>query len=535
MSKGKEKTVFAREATGLVREIGWFTAVALVMSAVIGAGINVFAVQAFGYTSANNVSPLAMVLLAAVPFFCSAYCLGVMSSAMPRSGGPYVIISRAVTPAAGYLATWGSWVSIAFSVGLLADADIYVWGASFTVYGAISGNAGLVALGTALGTAVPEIVGGIIITLIITIIAALGVNIWGRVVQILFIIPVIGSIFTFGALLSHTAADLPAFWNAVFPGTYNEILANGASYAPTFAGSIAALPGVIFAYTAFYASSYVGGEVKNPKRNMVLSTVVGMLLIILFFVGYTGGLARAVGEQFLYGYAQLNGPGGIAFGQGVTGAPAILPLFAAIYTYSVPLLSFFVAVTGALWLLNDLPPFYLIATRSTFAWAFDRQFPEKFSEVNERFHSPVWSVVLCAVLALPMCVLFAVTPIYSLWYTTTIDLFTYLFICVAGLFFIKKFKAQYDKGMKLGGRGTLYFFAVVGIIFWLVLLFLLGEFILNPAISPYFAESTWTAAWEIILPILTFLVGAIVYAYFRHRNSKMGIDVNKIYGEIPPE
>jgi amino acid permease len=134
-----------------------------------------------------------------------------------------------------------------------------------------------------------------------------------------------------------------------------------------------------------------------------------------------------------------------------------------------------------------------------------------------------------------MCVLFAVTPVFSLWFTTTIDLFTYFFICVAGLFFIRKFKAQYDKANKVGGPATMYFFAFVGVIFWLVLFVFMGDFILNPAFGENVPATAAWVPWEFILPILTFVIGALVYVYYRHRNSKMGIDVNKIYAEIPPE
>jgi amino acid transporter len=528
MSKGKGKTVFAREATGLVREIGWFTALALVMSAVIGSGINGFAVSAYGYNApANTVSPLAMVLLAGIPFLCSAVCLGIMSSAMPRSGGPYVIISRAVRPSVGFLATWGSWVSIALSVGLLAWYDIYFWGSSFIVAGTVLSNAGLLAIGSWLSSTWPSILVGLLLTIIISLLVVFGVNIWGRVVQALFIIPAIGSLLTLGVLLSHTAADFPSFWNPAFGSiaSYSTIMSTSVPYSPTFIGSLAALPGIIFAYTAFYASSYVGGEVKNPKRNMVTSTVIGMLLIIVLYILYTGGLARAVGEDFLY-----------AYNVGYTSiAPATLPFFAAIYAFSVPALAIFIALTGALWLLNDLPPFFLVATRSTFAWSFDRVFPERFADVNERFHSPVWSTVLCLIIAIPAVFLSALTVFSCLYFVTMIDTFTYLFICLAGLLFIRKFKSAYDKGAKLGGKGTLYLAGIIGVIFWIFMIAAMWYYILFvPGVIVY-SGYVYAPVWEVFFTVLTFVLGAIVYLFYKRRNAKAGIDVKRIYSEIPPE
>jgi amino acid transporter len=602
MSKGKQ--VFVREATGLVREIGWFTALALVLSSVIGAGINGFAVTSYGWTATagvNAVSPLAMVLLVAIPFFCSAVCLGIMSSAMPRSGGPYVIISRAVSPRVGFLSSWGSWVSIALSVGLLAQYDIYFWGSSLNIAGVLYGNTGLTSLAAVL-TAFPpnpdvwvSIILGIILVVAITAIAAFGYNIWGRVVQVLFIIPLIGSVFTVGALLSHTAADLPFFWDSVFgAGSYTTVNALAVPYTPDFVLSFAALPGIIFAYTAFYSSSYVGGEVKNPKRNMILSLVGGMLLIITVYVVYTGGLARAVGENFLYAY-------NIAYNGGLVATPAMLPLFAAVYTYSIPILSIFVSITGALWLLNDLPPFFLVATRSTFAWAFDRQFPEKFAEVSDRFHSPLWSTIICGIIAIPGVVLSGLTAWGSLVFITFIDCFTYLFICVAGLTFVKRFKSAYEKGTKfegetstgnvfsvallfallafafgivitltsasmfligvaaimIGALGLVFIvanaymtedhqkprkvpalkvFGWIGIFFWIFMLLamLYYVFTIDPIVAGWYGM-TDAPFWEVVMILVTFLVGLAIYEFFRIRNKRRGIDVGTIYSEIPPE
>jgi amino acid transporter len=530
MSKGKGKTVFAREATGLVREIGWFTALALVMSAVIGAGINGFAVQAYSRSGAvNSISPLAIILFVAIPFGCSAICLGIMSSAMPRSGGPYVIMSRAVHPSVGFLASWGSWVSIALSVGLLAQYDIYFWGTSFYIAGSIYNDATFLALGALLQDYVPSIILGVILTLIITLIVAFGPNIWGRVTQILFIVPLIGSILTLGVLFAHSAADLPSYWNAVFGtipgGTYANIMTAAQPYTPDFITSLAALPAIIFAFSAYYASSYVGGEVKNPKRSMIVSLVVGMFFIILLFVAYTGGLANAVGEQFLYAYASS--------GRYIIGAPAQLPLFAAVYSYTVPLLAIFIAITGALWLLNDLPPFFLIATRSTFAWSFDRQFPEKFADVSERFHSPIWSVLLVFILSIPAVYVSAYTLWGSLTFITFIDCFTYLFICVAGLTFVKRFKSAYEKGSKVGGPATLKFFGALGTALWTFMLAAMMFFIITWDPIEYGLPEA--GILEVLAIGLTFAIGLIIYLYYRYRNRKLGIDTSKIYSEIPPE
>jgi amino acid transporter len=370
---------------------------------------------------------------------------------------------------------------------------------------------------------------GIILTVVIALSAAFSPKIWGRVIKILFIVPLIGSVLTMGVLFAHNQTQFQPFWDSVFGGvpggTYTDIYNAGVPYTPDFVASLAALPAIIFAYSAFYASSYVGGEVKNPKRNMVLSLVLGTGLIILLFVLYTGGLANAVGERFLYGYT--------TYGKNVIGAEPILPLFAAVYAYGIPLLAIFISVTGALWLLNDLPPFFLIATRSTFAWSFDRQFPEKFAEVSDRFHSPIWSVLLCAIIAIPGVILSGLTLWGSLTFITFIDCFTYLIICVAGLTFIKRFKSAYDKGSKLGGPATLKIFGAIGTVFWLFMLGAMTYFILVWDPVEYGVPDA--GILEVLAIVLTFAVGALIYFIYRWRNKRLGIDTSKTYAEIPPE
>ena len=100
---GAKKVTFARDATGLVREIGWLTALSIVLCNVIGGGINFYS------TSTPAILPLANVPLAftigAIPAISAAVVFALFGVAMPRSGGGYVYISRTMSPFLGFLSS----------------------------------------------------------------------------------------------------------------------------------------------------------------------------------------------------------------------------------------------------------------------------------------------------------------------------------------------------------------------------------------------------------------------------------------------
>ena len=93
--------LFAREATGLVREIGFSLGVIIILSHVIGLGWQKRAFQFSGpYPVPNDMMPLGLpiifwaFLVVGLIVLVTGYAAGYVSAAMPRSGGGYVTISQ---------------------------------------------------------------------------------------------------------------------------------------------------------------------------------------------------------------------------------------------------------------------------------------------------------------------------------------------------------------------------------------------------------------------------------------------------------
>src|SRR5579871_6086360 len=90
-----------------VRQIGFWTAVALVMGNMIGSGIFLLpaSLALFGGIG------LAAWVVSAAGSICLALCFARLSRLNPAQGGPYAYTRQAFGDLAGFLVAWGYWIS----------------------------------------------------------------------------------------------------------------------------------------------------------------------------------------------------------------------------------------------------------------------------------------------------------------------------------------------------------------------------------------------------------------------------------------
>ncbi|MHA1209630.1 MAG: amino acid permease [Candidatus Freyarchaeota archaeon] len=141
-SKGR-RIVFTRDATGLVREISILDAVVVVFTFIVGGGIMFMSVQSLapGYFPGGNLSM--GYLLALFLWLPIALLYAILSRAMPRSGGDYVFVSRILGPGYGFLASWGVWIMLMFTVGVLCFQAVSFVSLFTMYYGLMTYDLGL--------------------------------------------------------------------------------------------------------------------------------------------------------------------------------------------------------------------------------------------------------------------------------------------------------------------------------------------------------------------------------------------------------
>ncbi|MEB3860416.1 MAG: hypothetical protein LRS43_04320, partial [Desulfurococcales archaeon] len=189
-----------------------------------------------------------------------------------------------------------------------------------------------------------------------------------------------------------------------------------------------------------------------------------------------------------------------------------LPLIAVLITLAVPLL-----------VMDGLPVYIMVPTRIIFALSFDRMFPEKMAEVNDRFRSPHWSIALVMVLGIVMVLLTAYSPwVYLISVITAISV-RWLFAAIALMLLPYRRPDLYSQSItrRIAGIPVVTIIGAIATAFSLAVIGLGTSQIIGDPVS-----TTWMAIW-IILAI-------ILYLYYRAKNRARGIDISRIYKEVPP-
>jgi APA family basic amino acid/polyamine antiporter len=556
--------LFAREATGLVREIGFTLGVIIILSHVIGLGWQKRAFQFSGpRPMPTDTMPLGLpamfwaFLVCGLIVLITGYAAGYVAAAMPRSGGGYVTISRVIHPVVGYMSGWLMFLAEAFSYGLIGVA----------VFEGVSIFFSIALAPTSIGFGSMEyFVGGIIIVWIFALIALLGTKMYGRLLEIMFYIPAAITIIFFAMWISGAlnpsvvSTGVQQSMGATPDQLMDLAISTGMTehVAGFFDAFSYALGGAFWAYMGWYATTFLAGEVKeaNKKLPMVLvsagliTMVVYLLASSLSAISVMNVAVRTVGGHqwsFFQAYGWLS-YGGVDS----SAIAAVAPTFQRAWSTGIASIiargmdlgwvSYIIALGGVFWVANDIPPFLLVASRTFFAMSFDRMMPESFSYVSERWHAPVWSILITAVFAIPACMAEADFPAGASSYlafagvvgTDIFDAFFLTMFCVSCMLLPLERRDIYERAAvkhSVGTIVTLGFLATLG-----------GAFCLYIFIkeSPYLWQlfATEAAAADIASAAGFFgciAVGILLYVYYMYRNSTRGVDMRTLYINIPPE
>ena len=530
---GEEGVVFVRRASGLVREIGWFSALTMVLGHVIGGGINFHStMDAVMYPGCDV--PMAF-FIAGVPSVLLAICFALMAVMMPRAGGDYIYITRAMDPLIGFMASWAFWFTEAISFGIIGAFDSIFYGMSLWMYGLMTNNSWAMNTGAWMQGFWGQVIVGSFLVIVFCLIALLGTRALAYVMNIIVAIPLITGFitigyFTWGALTPGLAEQK---FNAIFgAGAWDKVwnVAKDAGFdlakykrGTNWASTMGMATPATWAYIGFTCSSFFGSEVKDPSKSLMISMAFGAICIMIYYVVLSGTCWGAWGDFITaYNYAQANAPDKLAAALGVQDAPlGILPFFGAMLAYPNTAIMILIILTGAIWLMNDIPAFLMVTSRAIFAWSFDRFFPEFIAAVNERWHSPHWAIFITCIVGLIGVAANAYEWFLAMVGTTVLCIWRYLFDAMAATILPYKRPEIWEKGLKLTVAG-IPLLTILGFIAftWWSYIFWFACLALDP------------------ITILTYMVwlglGLLIFIGYWIYNQKRGIDPRTIYQEIPP-
>jgi len=338
-------------ATELPRKLGLVDSAAIVVGTIIGSGI--FLVP--NLVARNLPAPgwiVGVWVFTGVLSFFGALAYAELGAMMPATGGQYVHLREAYGPLWAFLCGW----SYFFVILSAAIAWLAISFANYLAY--------FVPLTPALSKAVAV---GLIAA--VTLVNYRGVTA-GAAVQNLFTLMKVGGLVVL--IASAFLAGRPAA--AVPTPAAGGFAAGGFAVGGFPIGHFGvAMISCVLAYDGWVAISFVAGEVKNPKRNLLLAPTIGLGLAVGIYV-----LANIA-------YLRVLSVGEIAATDrvGALAAERAMGLWGGSFVSLTILMSIAGAING--WAMT--------APRIYFAMAQDGLFFRRFARIHPRYQTPGFSIL----------------------------------------------------------------------------------------------------------------------------------------------
>ncbi|HDS08012.1 MAG TPA: amino acid permease [Bacteroides sp.] len=385
MRLGKHRV---KEEGGLKRALGYYSLTNIVVANMIGAGI----FTTSGLLITRLYDPLLMLVLwlaGGILALCGAMSYAELGARYPEAGGEYIFLSRLFSPLPGFLSGWVSFV-VGFSAPVAASS------LAFSEYlvravppGGIAEDPLFLKKAIALG-----------IILLFTLIHSLGLRSGARFQNVLTMIKILlitGFMFA-GFLIGD--GNMEHFTGQI----------SGDPPHTRFRSAGWALILIMFSYSGWNASTYVGSEIREPGKNIPRSLITGTLVVTFIYLALNALFIYAIPADEMSGVISVGG-------------------LAASKLFGIAADRFF-SVFIALILLSSISAYMIIGPRVYFAMSGAGHFFRAAGRVN-RFNVPGFSIIAQSLLA----VVFVVSGTFDQILTLLgFSLGVFPVLCVIGVF-----------------------------------------------------------------------------------------------------
>ena len=307
----RKPDVFVRKASGLIRTAGTWDVLAYNIN-FTSIGLLLLFLFLFGpafYPGASLPWATVICVIAILPL---ALVYGYLASAMPRSGGDYVYVSRVLGPAIGMMSNWNMtmwW----FFYGGVPSAFLARYGLApfFRTMGIYTGNETLTSIGNWFTTKAGTFILGACLIILLIVIFSLGTKTYFKIQNILILFAVASTVLTVAVFIGKVPADTIQAFNdhlrevsgKTDPAAYVRVSARDAGFtglAPfSLFWTLMVMTWIYLNLSFMSSSAYIGSEVKNARKLQLWSMpatlfIVGIGVLISVWV-----IDHAVGYNFL--------------------------------------------------------------------------------------------------------------------------------------------------------------------------------------------------------------------------------------------
>ncbi|HEX9617379.1 MAG TPA: APC family permease, partial [Anaerolineales bacterium] len=507
--------VFTRKASGLVRVMSPYSAF---VYNILTMGL----IFPWTYLWAPGALPggklvwgILLAMLIEVPV---AFVYAWLSTALPRSGGDYVFQSRVFGGGAaftivmsGYVIWILQWVALSgWLLSYLGFAPLFLG------LGATLGNASLSSIGLWFTTPTGIIITSLLNAAVSMLILVSGFKNYVRFQWVMWYVVLAAFAVMFGVLFLTPASTFVERLNAFalasggsanfYQAAVTAVQGAGIDLNPRFS-LVATLLVAPIAWTSLQWATYSAqqnGEIKDARsfKNQAIIMVGSLIFTGILLALLAAGLERLAGSEFLYvagaGYwslipeATINGfylwPNILAVA--VTGSPII------------------VLIIGLGYILNShqiVHNCYIGMTRVMVAMSLDRLLPEWFSQVSERYHTPVNAHLAYFLASIPVILAYNLVPG---WVGLTLGVtfaggYVFIISCLSGALLPYRAKEVYEASPGSKHKTSGY----VGILFTFlgVLAFILTTWVLSTQAFASYPVLVWLVRLGSIAAVILFL------------------------------
>ncbi len=438
---------------GLSRRLGLFSLTNIVIANMIGAGI----FTTSGLLMGDLGNPWILLLLwivGGVIALCGALSYGELGAAMPQAGGEYNFLSKLFNPLYGFLSGWVSFI-VGFSAPIAASAlgfSEYFFRAFPQIASFIDFPADSL-----------KKTASILIILLFSAVHLRGIEFGAKVQNYLTLLKIGLVVVLIFAGFVWGKGDLSHFSDGVMPTSgFGSWKTAGLS-----------LMWIMFAYSGWNASVYIGSEIRNPKKNLARSLILGTGIVLLLYL--------LLNILFIYAIPTADMKGVIAIG-----GLAVNNLFnSSTDTITSLLISFA--------LFSSLSAFIIIGPRVYYAMAKDGYFFKFLAEVHPVFKVPSKAILIQALISIILVLSGTFDQILT-YMGFALGIFPIL--AVIGVFRLRKSNRSV---LKLPGYP------------WVQLFYILMSF--SILILAFFERPKESA-----VALLTVVVGIPIFFLFKHKN-----------------
>ena len=514
----KVGTGFVREATGLVKNVSLFDAVAVNVSYMsTGAALALIGFTVILLPSVSGVNLVYASLIGFVLSIPQVVVYSMMSRRTSRAGGDYVWMSRSLGGFVGSAVTFmGVTMETMPYLALIALSVVFAIGS----VGLSLGNGSFAALadGVPGSDATSQFLVGAAIFAVLIALNIVRPRVGFRLISVLMVVGLLTLIAAIAAILSAGRVGVENYINGLGlvdssnnPVTYQSVTS---SYqGPTFglAATLSVLPFyAIFVYPWFNASASVGSELRGPRTatwNAPISALLACAIVTipLAVMYYAGGFAFT--DAALHNTALVYDAGFNFWTLAIGVSRSVL-------------LQYFIGAGWILWETAILAFGIITISRYLLAQSFDRFLPAQFAYVSKKWSSPAFAHLfdLVVTVALIGVAAFVYRTVSSLYGAVLASMFYFLFVGVGA--------AVYGLRSEKGEARTIL--AVAGTLMAAAFLYLSYEFLA--------AQSVWGGnPLAYGYNVVTLAAGIVIYIASDRYHKSRGVDISVLFKQIPPE